>query len=141
MVPGRRVNTCRGHAAPSHGTFGPRPTGTTDLTEHAAGCDAEVMDATPGTETIERVAAATRAVVTDARYGPWRDFEPLPTLRPACCCCAKPVVKVVMPVTDPECDPTDLLLCGHHFRASVAALVAAGAVVFDASGALVRLPD
>ena len=141
MVPGQRVNTCRGHAAPSHGTFGPRPPGTTALTKRAARCEAEVMDATPGIETIERVAAATSALVTDARYGPWRDFEPLPTLRPACCCCAKPVVTVVMPVTDPEREPTDLLLCGHHFRVSLAALAAAGAVVFDAGGTLVRLPD
>jgi hypothetical protein len=45
-----------------------------------------------------------------------------------------------MPVTDPEREPTDLLLCGHHFRASLAALAAAGAVAFDASGTLVRLP-
>ncbi|HEU5355581.1 MAG TPA: hypothetical protein VFU65_14015 [Actinocrinis sp.] len=99
------------------------------------------MDAIPGAETIERIATAVSAVTTDARHGQWRDFEPLPTLRPACCCCARPVVKVVMPVTDPESEPTDLLLCGHHFRASLGALVAAGAVVFDASGTLIRLPD
>ena len=30
----------------------------------------------------------------------------------------------------------DLLLCGHHFRASQAALTAAGAAVYDDTGAL-----
>jgi hypothetical protein len=98
------------------------------------------MDPTSGTETIERVAAAASAVTADARGGRWRDFEPLPTLCPACCCCAKPVVKVIMPVTDEEREPTELLLCGHHFRSSLAALAAAGAVAFDANGTLICLP-
>ena len=31
----------------------------------------------------------------------------------------------------------DLLLCGHHFRVSQAALTAAGAAVYDDTGALV----
>ncbi len=31
----------------------------------------------------------------------------------------------------------DLLLCGHHFRVSQAALTAAGAAVYDDTGALI----
>jgi hypothetical protein len=31
----------------------------------------------------------------------------------------------------------DLLLCGHHYRASQAALHAAGATVYDSAGALI----
>ena len=33
--------------------------------------------------------------------------------------------------------PVDLLLCGHHYRASLAALHAAGAAVYDNTGALI----
>ena len=45
----------------------------------------------------------------------------------ACCCPARPVVTVVMPPTASRPHPVDLLLCGHHFRVSQAALRAAGA--------------
>jgi len=34
--------------------------------------------------------------------------------------------------------PVDLLLCGHHYRVSRDALAAAGAVVFDETGAIVE---
>jgi hypothetical protein len=47
----------------------------------------------------------------------------------ACCCPAKAAVGVVMPPTEARLHETDLLLCGHHFRASRAALAAARAVV------------
>ncbi len=47
----------------------------------------------------------------------------------ACCCPARPVVRVLMPATATRPEPVDLLLCGHHYRASQAALRAAGAVV------------
>ena len=43
----------------------------------------------------------------------------------ACCCPARPVVRVMMPATARRPDPADLLLCGHHYRASQAALQAA----------------
>jgi len=67
----------------------------------------------------------------------WRDFKPLYTAQPACCCSAAPVVVVVLPFTDEELPVTDLLLCGHHFRASRGTLEAMETVVFDASGNLV----
>jgi hypothetical protein len=54
----------------------------------------------------------------------------------ACCCPARPVVTVVMPPAPGRPHPVDLLLCGHHFRASQAALAAAGAAVYDDTGAL-----
>ena len=56
---------------------------------------------------------------------------------PACCCPAKPVVRVVMPATATRPEPVDLLLCGHHYRAGQLALRAAGAVVYDRQGAVI----
>jgi hypothetical protein len=47
----------------------------------------------------------------------------------ACCCPARAMVQVVMPPTPARPHETDMLLCGHHYRASRAALAAAGAVV------------
>jgi hypothetical protein len=66
----------------------------------------------------------------------------LPSLRHvmadrACCCPARPVVTVIMPSASGRPHPVDLLLCGHHFRVSQAALAAAGAAVYDDTGALV----
>jgi hypothetical protein len=66
----------------------------------------------------------------------------LPSLRyvvadRACCCPARPVVTVIMPPAPRRPHSVDLLLCGHHFRVSRAALTAAGAAVYDGTGALV----
>jgi hypothetical protein len=47
----------------------------------------------------------------------------------ACCCPARAMVQVVMPSTPARAHETDLLLCGHHYRASRTALAAAEAVV------------
>ena len=55
----------------------------------------------------------------------------------ACCCPARPVVMVILPATAVRPFPTDLLLCGHHFRVNEGALRAAGALAYDATGALV----
>lgn len=68
--------------------------------------------------------------------------EPLPAAGPpetaaadrACCCAAQPVVEVLMPVTDQRPLPVELLLCGHHYRECLAAIVSAGADVFDIAG-------
>ncbi|TVZ05310.1 hypothetical protein EAS64_12100 [Trebonia kvetii] len=49
----------------------------------------------------------------------------------SCCCLARPAVKVSMPPTAGRPHSVDLWLCGHHYRASVAALVGAGAVIED----------
>ena len=50
---------------------------------------------------------------------------------PACCCPANPVVRVVMPAIAARPHPTELLLCGHHYRVSREALAAAGATVTE----------
>ena len=55
----------------------------------------------------------------------------------ACCCPARPVVRAVMPATASRPEPVDLLLCGHHYRVGHAALLAAGAAVYDDRGVLI----
>ena len=52
----------------------------------------------------------------------------------ACCCPARPLVKVILPASDTR-PPVDLWLCGHHWRASRAALAGTGAVAYDLSPA------
>jgi hypothetical protein len=47
----------------------------------------------------------------------------------ACCCPARPVVRILIPPASARPHSVDLLLCGHHYRASGAALAAAGAVI------------
>lgn len=49
----------------------------------------------------------------------------------ACCCPGRPAVRVIMPPTASRAHPVDLWLCGHHYRASLGALCAAGAIVED----------
>ena len=63
--------------------------------------------------------------------GPGR---PLTLADRACCCPARPVVTVMMPPAPGRPFPADLLLCGHHYRANRAALLAAGATIYDADG-------
>lgn len=53
----------------------------------------------------------------------------------SCCCPARPVVKVIMPPTATRARPVDLWLCRHHYRASLAALHAAGAVTENLTAA------
>ena len=55
----------------------------------------------------------------------------------ACCCPARPVVRVMMPATATRPEPVGRLLCGHHYRASQGALRAAGAVAYDQKGTLI----
>ena len=49
----------------------------------------------------------------------------------SCCCLARPAVKVIMPPTAGRMHSVDLWLCGHHYHASLAALLKAGARVED----------
>jgi len=62
------------------------------------------------------------------------DWRALSMAERACCCPARPVVVVVIPPAAGRDHPTDLLLCGHHYRAARAALAAVGAPGFDQSG-------
>jgi hypothetical protein len=60
-----------------------------------------------------------------------------PTASPsggACCCVARAVVRVAMPPTAARPHETELLLCGHHYRASHVALAAAHAAVSELPG-------
>lgn len=52
----------------------------------------------------------------------------------ACCCPAQPVVRVIMPPTATRRRSVDLLLCGHHYRVSRQALVAAQARIENLPG-------
>ena len=52
----------------------------------------------------------------------------------ACCCVAPAVVRVVMPPPAGRPGETELLLCGHHYRNSRAALTAARATVSELPG-------
>ena len=49
----------------------------------------------------------------------------------ACCCPAKPTVRVLIPPTSARPHSVTLLLCGHHYRTSCAGLAAADAVIMD----------
>jgi hypothetical protein len=60
----------------------------------------------------------------------WTAVADSPT---ACCCAAGPVVQVVLPPAEAR-GPVELLLCGHHFRASREALTGRDAVFFDVLG-------
>lgn len=56
------------------------------------------------------------------------DRDSIP-LGPACCCPARPAVRVVMPATAARPHQAELLLSGHHYRVSCQALAEAGATV------------
>jgi len=49
----------------------------------------------------------------------------------SCCCPARPVVTVLIPPAVERPHPVDLLLCGHHYLTSRAALAAADAVAIE----------
>jgi hypothetical protein len=52
----------------------------------------------------------------------------------ACCCVAQAVVRVIMPPTADRPHEMGLLLCGHHYRDSRAALTAAHATMSELPG-------
>lgn len=62
------------------------------------------------------------------------DWHALRLADRSCCCLARPAVIVLMPATRGRPHQTDLLLCGHHYRASRQALAAAGAGIFSLDG-------
>lgn len=69
-------------------------------------------------------------------HGAWWAW-PLEFAGRACCCPARPAAVVVMPPAGERPYPVDLLLCAHHYRVSVAALLAAGAAVYDVAGVVI----
>lgn len=79
-----------------------------------------MRDATPPEPQLSSLPAP--AEPAESGYAFW-------TAERACCCPARPVVVAVLPPRPGRDHPTDLLLCGHHYRASRDALRAAGATV------------
>jgi hypothetical protein len=63
------------------------------------------------------------------------------TAERACCCPAKPAVAAVLPPGPGRTGATDLLLCGHHYRAARHALDAGGATIMDEQGQPVAPQD
>jgi hypothetical protein len=59
----------------------------------------------------------------------------------SCCCPARPVVKVLIPPVGTRTHTVDLLLCRHHYLASLAALAAANAVATDEAGSVLPSPS
>jgi hypothetical protein len=57
--------------------------------------------------------------------------EPGGSVGRACCCPASPAVRVIMPPSPSRPHATELLLCGHHYLVSKAALTTARAVVYE----------
>ena len=75
----------------------------------------------------------------DPAESPWRgpdsiDWRGARRAGRACCCPARPAVIAIMPATRRRKHPTDLLLCGHHYRVYRKGLTAAGATVLDLNG-------
>ena len=62
------------------------------------------------------------------------DWPALRVADHACCCAAQPAVVVIIPPVPGRSHPTDLLLCGHHYRTGHRALAAAGTSVFTVAG-------
>jgi len=76
---------------------------------------------------------ASRTARADALFGDVAPAGP-PPLDQACCCVARAVVRVVLPPAPGRPHETELLLCGHHYRASRDALAAAHARVEELGG-------
>jgi hypothetical protein len=72
----------------------------------------------------EQAAPETEAVFTPAARHAGR----------ACCCAAQPAVIAVLPPSAGRPGATDLLLCGHHYRASRPALAALAVAILDIGG-------
>lgn len=76
---------------------------------------------------FHRASQATPAAAPSGGAGP-------ASLDRACCCVARAVVRVTIPPAPGRPHETELLLCGHHYRASRDALAAAHARVEELAG-------
>ena len=110
----------------SAGTFGLQAGELRPFLAGRAPGDAEAMNA--------RFHRADQAESTAGLFGPAAQAQPGPADQ-ACCCVARAVVRVVVPPTPGRSHETELLLCGHHYRVSRAALAAAHARVEELPGA------
>lgn len=123
------------------GTIGPSGSAIRPCNGTPAGGDATYMSMSQHPSFRGQLSrAATAAAERPATFEPPPVY--LPTRRyagRACCCTAQPAVIALMPPAGDRQSATDLLLCGHHYRASKAALAAAGATILDMKG--MRLAD
>jgi hypothetical protein len=97
----------------------------------------------PAAPTAAPGPAPSQPATPDAAFVPqtvWppRRWSPVGCAPEACCCAAAPVVQVVLPPAAGRA-PAELLLCGHHFRASKEALTARDALFFDVLGDPLRV--
>jgi len=79
--------------------------------------------------------ASTARTPADDQAG-WSGPPPLSGR--ACCCPARPVVRVLIPPGSARPHSAGLLLCGHHYVASRTALAAVRAVVIDETGTVLE---
>lgn len=122
-----RTGPCNGPEAlcPVSGTFATRGRVPTSLPVGPLQQDSKSMfHRHRGTRAADQPRPASDAPVQ-------RELADSPAPSRACCCPARPAVKVVMPPAPGRPHPVDLWLCGHHHRASRQALAAAGARVYD----------
>jgi hypothetical protein len=113
--PGRQ-----GRPWPSAGTFGMSGCELSPFPAGGALGDAEAMNTRFSQVSHTESAGGLLSPAAQAAPGP---------LDQACCCVARAVVRVVMPSTLGRPHETELLLCGHHYRVSRAAMAAAHARV------------
>lgn len=79
--------------------------------------------------------------LSDAWWDDLHDaLSPQPPAGRADCCPAEAVYRVALPPTAVRRHTVELLLCGHHFHQSRAALRTAGATVFDLTGRVIDSP-
>src|ERR1017187_4802067 len=116
-----------GRGSGSPGPFGPPATGTGTLPRGGTLREPAFMSHFfPAHATRHSEPPGPRQPARPAVY--WRALR---TADRACCCPARPSVVAVMPAALGRDHPTDLLLCGHHYRVYRRALAAAGAVILD----------
>ncbi len=80
--------------------------------------------------------AGRAAAARQGFLGPAEELtaQPEAAVGPPCCCPARPAVRVIMPPSPSRPHATELLLCGHHYLVSRAALTTARAVARQVPG-------
>ena len=76
----------------------------------------------------------------DSDLWPTLIWRPIPPTARACCCPAMPLFQAVLP-SSTAAQPTELLLCAHHYRRSAARLRELGCAIYDRAGRAVVLPE
>ena len=71
-------------------------------------------------EALATAPDATAAAEAERSAPPAAEFR-------ACCCPGRPLVRVIIPASPARPHHIDLLLCGHHYRVSQAAIAASHA--------------